>query len=318
MTQKSFSHLERTLEKLKAKWPKPVSKEVAHIFEEAHTTLKEIKRSVANRKPSSKKNEFDFVQIVNQLLKTHDLLFLSRQLTYHVVTTADLPKAFGSENEALSILTELFSITTKRSNFGSRLQIEIRTAQLRAGSGIEVKLICEVKSLSENDRQQLLEQFYGKNADKKAEASGIAYAKESLRKVGGQLWFQFTDETHIAMTFNWPAFDFSKVKPASPVAAYKLDICITDYIKIRQRFGIVRGKKLIGMVENFVKSMVRYPIDMVIAFPTQGMITAIYESQDGSASSVSNRISQRLKKEAFRVGQVNVTPKFRYQLSTLN
>ena len=78
-----------------------------------------------------------------------------------------------------------------------------------------------------------------------------------------------------------------------------------------------RATKLIILIENFVKSLVRYPIDMVVSFPEQGMISAIYESQEGVASSVATRISGRLKKEGFRLGKKSVTPHFRYQLTFL-
>lgn len=317
MAQKSFLQLEHSLEKIQSRWPHPMPQEVSRLFEQAQKCLHDLKKRANGQARCAKKNQFNFVDLIYQVLKTHDLLFLSRHLSYHVVTTTDLPLAYGSGEEALAVLTELLATTAKQAGFGSRLEIQVKGVQLREGPAVEVKFVYEGKVLSELDRQKILEQFYGKETGKKGDEGGIAYAKAALRRVGVGLWLEFPKETHIALTFNWPAFDISKAKLSTNFGTYKFDIWITDYNKIRQRFGIARARKLMTQIEAFVKMLVRYPVDMVIAFPAQGMITAIYDAQEGIASSVTTRISQRLKKEAFRLGRKNVTPHFRYRLSFL-
>ena len=312
MTKKAFTELSHSLKELYSIWPKPIPKKVGHLFEKAQKNLTELKKNGIGHLSHSKKDKsFDFVDFINQLLKTHDFLFLSRKLSYHVVTTTDLPRAFGSQDEGMAVLTELLAFSAKHADFNSRLEIQIKSVQLRAGPAIEIKFIYQGKTLTELDHQKILEKFYGK------ETGGISLARMSLRKFGGQFWLEFPKQNHVALTFNWPAFDMAQDKAKRSYSTYQYDILITDYSKIRQRFGIVRARKMLGMVENFVKTLVRHPVDMVMAFPERGMVTAIYESQEGTASSVSTRISQKLKKETFRLGRKNVSPQFRYQLSFL-
>ncbi|OGQ44871.1 MAG: hypothetical protein A3H42_02650 [Deltaproteobacteria bacterium RIFCSPLOWO2_02_FULL_46_8] len=314
MSQKTLLKLEQSLKKLQSTWPQPFSKETQHLFIQAQKCLEDLQKP---QKTKSKKDHFfDFLETLHQVLKTHDLLFLSRHLIYHVVTTADLAKAFGSKEEATAILTELVVASAKRAHFDSKLEIQIKEVRLREGPAIQARFIYAVDSLDEAERQKILEHFFQGTGDGE-ETSDLAFCRQALRRAGGQLWLEFPKSTHVAFTFHWPAFDTSSSKLEKNYGTYKYDITLADFTKIRQRFGIVRAKKLVQLVEGFVKGLVRHPVDMVMAFPAQGVVTAIYESQEGAASSVSTRISQRLKKETFRLGSKNVTPHFRYQLSFL-
>ena len=321
MGEKKLIKLEETLNHLQTKWPKPLPQEVEKLFHAAKKSIDGLKtnwakKTGAKKAPNAPKNYFDFVASIHEVLKAHDLLFLSRQLTYHVVTMSDLPQAFGSREEALSILTELLTVGTKQAVFGSKLEIQIKQLPLKEGSFIETRFVYGGRPLTDLDRQQMLEAFYG-ISETKGDAAGLAVVKSSLRSLGGQLWIEFPKEDVVALTFYWPAFDTSKLGRQPNTGTYKYDITLTDYAKIRQRFGVERSKKLVRLLEQFIKSLIRYPVDMVISFPEQGTISAIYESQEGVASSVATRISQRLKKESFRLGSKSVTPSFRYQLTFL-
>lgn len=312
---KSFAELENSIRKLKRQWPGALPREVGEIFEEAEDYLKSLKTSDGKAR-EAKKNTFDFVGIVNEVLKAHDLLFLGRQLSYHVVTTSDLPKAFGAAEEAHAVLNELLSQSARHAGFGSKLEIELKGVKLREGPVIQISFLYEGKQAEEEARQRVVEQIYGDGANA-ALSGGLSAVRSLLKRAGGQLWLEFPKENQTAFLFNWPTFDFQAGGLQTRYGTCRYDIWLSDYSKIRQRFGITRARKLVQQIEEFVRSLIRHPVDMVISFPARGMITAIYESQEGAASTVATRISQRLKKEAFRLGRKNVTPVFRYRLSHL-
>lgn len=313
MTQKGILQLEQAIEKLKKRWPKPPAKEIERLFTQIEANLSTLK---TGQKGRAKKNSFDFVGLVQQVLKIHDILFLNRHLTYHVTSNSDLPQARGGEEEALTVLTELLDTTARQAAFGSRLDIHIQAETGREGAAIRTRLVYEGNPLSDLDRQHFIEEVYGA-PEKETAASGVASAKNILRQVGGQFWLEFPKETCVALTFNWPAAGGAAVGRPSGFATYKYDIWVTEFNRIRQRFGIPKSNKLMTQIESYIRSLVRHPIDIVIAFPDRGMVTAIYGSQEGAASSVAGRISGRLHKESFRIGKKNITPKFRYQLTDL-
>ena len=310
MQIKTLDQLERSLKKLKSSWSKPIPKKVGVLFDDTRQLVQNLKNGFPKQEGETKQNYFNFVDLVHQVLKTHDLLFLSKQLTYHVVTTSDLPDAYGLSEDALAVLTELLTFYIKRAVFASSVAIHVRHIVPRDGAAIEVRFLCEDKKLSDQDRRKILEGFYSGNS--------LASSKTLLKRIGGQLWVEFPKEADIALAFHWPALSPAKGSQGVKNGTCKYDIFITDYAKIRQRFGVEKSKKLVEQIETFVKSMVRQPVDMVMAFPEEGLITAIYESQEGGASSVAARISQKLKKETFRLGRKTLNPHFRYQLDFLS
>lgn len=314
MSQKAFIQLEHAIDKLQSRWPQPVSKEVQSLFLRARKSLGDLQKPQKTR--VQKVRFFDFLEAMHHVLKAHDLLFLSRHLIYHVVGTFDLPRAHGSSEEAVAILTELVVAAAKRASFHSKLEIQVKGVSLREGPAIQARFVYEVASLNEEERQKILERFF-KGAEEGEDASDLAFCRAALRRVGGRLWLEFPKGHHVAFTFHWPGYAVSGVKQSKDYGTHKYDIVITDFTKIRQRFGVARAQKLVHLLEGFVRTLVRHPVDMVMAFPDQGMVTAIYESQEETASSVATRISQRLKKESFRLGTKNVMPHFRYQLSFL-
>lgn len=319
MKNQSFSKLDTSLKRLKKKWPKPFTQEIRSLFKEAQENLKILRKETNGlaKRPKGGNNFFDFVSLIHPLIKNQDLVFLSRQLSYHIITTDDLPEAFGSGEEAVAVLTELLLAISKQASFGSQLEISLKGMKLREGPAIQVRFDYRGKNITEEQRQKVIEEIYGLTLGGKLQKKGIAYAKMLLRRVRGQFWLEFPKENQMAIAFYWPAFDTTIAKLPSVYGTYQCNILLTDYTKIRQRFGIVRARKLVAQIETLIRSLVRVPIDMVIAFPEKGMITTIYESQEGAAATVANRISNRLKKEAFRLGKKNVTPKFHYHLSYL-
>lgn len=305
MAQKEVYQLERALSKLRRHLARPPSKEIEKLFSHIEKALTGLK---ARRLRSPK--AFSFVSLVQQVLKLHDILFLNRHLSYHVVAPSDLPPAAGNPEEAMTVLSELLETTARQAAFGSRLEIHLQ----RADGAIQIHLAYEGKAMTDLDRRRFIEEIYG-TVQKEGSLSGIATAKDILRHVGGQFWLAFPSETGVTLTFNWPAE--GAARKASAFATYKYDIWLTDFRKIRQSFGIPKSGRLVAQVEKAVRSLVRHPMDIVIGFPNQGMVTTIYESQEGAGSSVAGRISSRLRTESFRVGTKKIKPKFRYQLSEL-
>lgn len=327
MTLKTINKVKQLLEKLKKRWPKPMSKEILRLFEETKVSLHSVKKDIGPRAKSSAGKNFSFVKLVSQILKTHDILFLNRHLSYHVLAKADLPLAHGTEEEALAVFSDLLTASARYAGFGSKLEIRIQSVGLREGLVIQTRLCYEGEPLSDFDRQRLLEEIYGspgKNGAGESEvasagiaSASIADAKNILRRIGGQFWLEFPKETQVVLSFNWPTFEKPKGMAVPKYRTYKYDIWVTDYGRIRQSFGIEKAQKLMTQIEDFARSLVRHPIDIVIAFPEKGLLTTIYEAQEESASSVSTRLSQRLSKEPFRIGRKSVTPKFRYQMTFL-
>lgn len=311
MARKELLQLQHAIAALRRHWPKPLARQAEKLFDRIEKGLAALKQS----KPRQPKT-FHWTGLVRQVLKIHDILFLNRHLAYHVVAPSDLPPAHGSEEEALTVLGELLNTTARRAGFGSKLEIHIQKAEAREGPAIQTRLVYEGKGLSDLDRQRFVEEIYG-SPDQEAATSGMTTAKNILRHAGGQFWLEFPSETSVALTFHWPASGAAAAKRPSGFATFKYDIWLTEYRRIRQRFGIPKSNQLMTQIEEHIRSLVRHPIDIVIAFPGRGMITAIYESQEGAASSVAGRISGRLRKESFRIGKQSITPKFRYQLTDL-
>jgi len=114
-----------------------------------------------------------------------------------------------------------------------------------------------------------------------------------------------------------PASEAAASRPAEESQTFKYNISIANYANVRKRFGIKKSASLLVQIEHYVKSLVRYPIDMVMSVSDKGIITTIYETQKGAAESVASRISQRLGKEDFRIGKRPVELAFKYELSKL-
>ncbi|MBI4125300.1 MAG: hypothetical protein HY466_05160 [Deltaproteobacteria bacterium] len=312
MAAKALLQLENTIKKLRRRWPKSSSKEVEGFFDQMERDIAALK---ARRPRGAKKSRFNLTGLVQQVLKIHDILFLNRHLTYHVVASSDLPLAAGSEEEALTVFGELLETAARRAAFGSKLEIHIQKIDTREGPAIQTRLAFEGKALSDLDRRRFIEEIYG-GPQKETEMTGMSTAKNILRHVGGKFWMEFPRETCVGLILNWPAEGAAAGRPGG-FATFKYDIWLTEYNRIRQRFGIPKADRLMTQIESCIRSLVRHPIDIVIAFPDRGMVTTIYESQEGAASSVAGRISGRLRKESFRIGKKNITPKFRYQLTDL-
>lgn len=314
MKTKPFATLEKSLKALKKSWPKPLrSKTVTRLFGEANASLKEARKLLNGRSTAKEEGYFDFVAVLNDALKRQDVLFLSRQMTYHLVTTSNLPKAFGASGECLSVIIELMSAASKLARFGSQLEIRIEGVKMREGPVLQVHFRYKTpEPIDDNDRQRVLNTLFGPAGEKEG---GIPFARTRLKRIGGGFWAEFSAEDHLVFTFYWPAFHAARQKTTVAYGMYRYDIGIEEFSRVRQRFGVTRSKKLIQMIEELIRSQVRYPIDMVVAFPEKGEVSAIYETRQGVAGTVSSRISERLKNEVFRIGRHIVRPQFKYKLT---
>lgn len=320
----------RLLLRLKNAWPAPsLSRDSGLLFNQLEKVLRGERKGSSSKKPEAY-NFFDLLPLLQRVFSSHDLLFLRRQLTHQLSIPEKLPRLFGSGEEIYSVLMELVSSIAKFAARKTEIEIKITTLQLRFGPAVEIQL-ANVGSVpfSESERQQLLEQFYAPQRNRQTAkgtsmpqvfgeaGGGIAYCREILKRCQGRLWFEVAKEGSVAVTLVLPAYDTTRTPSMSANVAYRYDIQVDDFAKVRQRFGVDRAQKLIGQVEHLVRTLVRFPVDFVLAFPEQGLASVIYESQEGAAQTVSTRISQRLQKETFRVGHKLTNLDFKYSLSKL-
>lgn len=262
---------------------------------------------------------FDIMHQIQRVCSTHDILFLQRQLRYHITASADLPKVFANPEQILVVLSNLISNAVKYAPRGGEIEIKIREVNLKQGSGVEVSIVNECEDFSERDRYRIFEKFCkGKvQSETKGEGLGLAVCREIIQNAHGQLWVDIPAKGKVAFTFVLPCSEIKEPIKSGSSQTFKYDITISNYAQIREKFGIEKSTHLLLQVEDYVRRLVRYPIDVVTAFEQSGTISAIYETHEGNASSVAARISQKLGSEVFKIGKSDVNLTFHYHLSVL-
>ncbi|MFA5812157.1 MAG: hypothetical protein WC956_07515 [bacterium] len=260
---------------------------------------------------------FDPLDLIRRVLMAHDMLFLSRQVSYHIAAAPALPKVWADPNQIGLAFTKLVEQLLRRAPRGSRIFINLKEFALRSGPGVELSIAGADKHLSDEDDSSVLTVLF----ERKAEGSqgiSLAECREIIHGQRGQMWADIPKHNHPTYHIVLPASE----EPAQPAhgghQTFKYDISISNYAMVRKRFGIKKSEHLVEEIERYVRSLVRYPMDMVMAMGDKGIITAIYESQQGSAESVASRISKRLGKEEFRIGRKPVELSFHYHLSPLH
>lgn len=260
---------------------------------------------------------FDMMNHVQQVCSTHDILFLQKQLHYHISASADMPKVYANPEKILLVLSNLISNAVKYAPRGTDIDISVKEVNLRQGAGIEVTVVNISEDFTERDRYHIFEKFYkGKAADSGTRGLGLSICKEIIHYSHGQLWVDIPEKGKVAFAFILPCAEIKGTKSAMN-QTFKYDITMANFEEIRTKFGAEKTHVLMSQVEEYVRKLVRYPIDVVAAFEQSGIISTIYETEEGHASSVAARISQKLGSEKFHVGKDSVQVTFQYRLSTL-
>ena len=273
--------------------------------------------------PSAVKNQslihFDILHYIQQVCSTHDKLFLQRQLRYRVTASSDLPKVFANPDQVFVVLSNLASNAIKFAPRSSEIEIRAKEVPLRQGAGVEINIINESPNFTEKDRYQIFEKFYNtKNSEAGGVAGlGLAVCREIIQKSGGQLWVDIPAKGKVFFAFVLPCAEVTAPAKTKSNQTYKYDISISNYKDLKEKIGSEKLQNILHQIESSVRKLVRYPIDVVAAFESSGIISTIYETQEGFASSISTRISQKLGEEQFKIGKTSVSVTFKYHLSVL-
>lgn len=262
---------------------------------------------------------FDMMTQIQQVCSTHDILFLQKQLHYHISASADLPKVYANPEKILLVLSNLISNAVKYAPRGSDIDLSVKEVGLRQGAGVEVTIVNASEDFTERDRYRIFEKFYaGRGGDASRNGGlGLSICREILQDSHGQLWVDIPSKGKVAFAFILPCAEIQGAAKSGIPHTFKYDITVANYDDIKTKFGSEKSYNLLLQVEEYVRQLVRYPIDVVTAFEQNGLISTIYETQEGNASSVATRISQKLGTEHFHIGKNEINLTFQYRLSTL-
>lgn len=260
---------------------------------------------------------FDILHHIQQTCSTHDQLFLQRQLHYKITASADLPKVFANPDQIFVVLSHLVSNAIKFAPRGGEIDIKARETNLRQGTGIEISIINESPNFTERDRYQIFERFYSTKDSNNIVGMGLTICREIVQKSGGQLWVDIPSKGKVAFTFIIPCAEVVSPAKAKGSQTYKYDITIVNYKELKDRIGLEKSTNILHRIEESVRKLVRYPLDVVASFETNGVISTIYETQEGFASSIASRISKKLGEEEFKLGKSVLPVQFKYHLSVL-
>lgn len=267
----------------------------------------------------NKSIHFDIMNQIQQVCSTHDILFLQKQLHYHISASADLPKVYANPEQILLVLSNMISNAVKYAPRGSDIEIGVKEVSLRQGAGVEVTIVNASEEFTERDRYHIFEKFFKAKVSESGRSSGLGLSicREIIQQAHGQLWVDIPSKGKVAFAF---VLSCAEIKGPVKMAAhqtFKYDITLANYDDIKSKFGPEKSQSLLVQVEGYVRQLVRYPVDVVAAFEQSGVISTIYETEEGHASSVAARISQKLGTEHFRIGKNEVDVTFQYRLSTL-
>lgn len=307
---------------LEKKWPGKLPKEVKGAFSELKKMLKhEFREPVVTEKAKTgpirsyaKGKPLDILDLIRRTCAALDLLFLSRQITYHIAASSELSYVFADADQVQSVLSELLRHVVKRAPHGGRIDISMDEVVTRRGRSVEITLGSIDRYISDMTRAGLMRQFFGEQEG--GSHSSIFTCREVMVKQGGHLSVDMPEPKLVIFKIALPTVVAPEVS-AGEQQTFKYDIVIQNIANLRKRFGIKKSHGLVSQVENYVRSLVRHPVDIVMAVPDKGIITAIYETNKGAAQSVASRISHRLGSEEFRIGKNVVEINFKYNLSLL-
>ncbi|MFH1873755.1 MAG: hypothetical protein ABH859_01015 [Pseudomonadota bacterium] len=312
---------EDLLEYLQENWPGKPSKEIKDTFQKLKEVLEEkdakIESLSKETEPliSGAAEPCNAVNIVQQTCASLDLLFLGKRITYHIAADSELSPIFAAADEVQAVLTELFRRIVKRMPHGERIDVSLNEVSLRQGRGIEIMLKCLERDDAAKNLAGLLHELFGEG--EQGPDSSLFACRSSIIKQGGQLTVDLPKPKQPVFRVVLPTVGTLSLA-SSDQYTYKYIITIKNIANIRKRFGITKSYGFVSQIENYVRSLVRHPIDIVMSDPDKGIITAIYDTTKGAAQSVSSRISERMGKEEFKIGKKVVDVQFKYRLSSLS
>lgn len=313
------------LDFLEQRWPGSATPEVMGAFTELRTALERLKSSEAAAAATKEEwppredvgpRHFDALDLMRRVLMAQDLLFLSRQVTYHIAAASDLSQAWADANQIQYVFSKLVEHLVRRAARSSRISISLSGFRLRSGPGIEITFSGVDRTVAEKERNAFVAELFEGETDS---VSGIALSdcRQVVVRQRGQLWVDFPKPNSPVYHLVLPTSQEAAAAAPLSQQTFKYDISISNYADVRKRFGIRKSQSLVSQIEHYVRSLVRYPIDVVMALSDRGIITTIYETQRGTAQTVASRISQRLGSETFRIGKKPVSIAFSYHLSPL-
>ncbi|MFH1653417.1 MAG: hypothetical protein ABIE74_05115 [Pseudomonadota bacterium] len=313
----SQNHL-ATLEYIESSWPGEMPHEINSAFHSIRNTLMELSAGqTPNKEKSSTKGDFvDVLSTIKKMLTKYDMSFLSRQIRYHFAASSSLLPAFIDEDRLEKAISNLLKYLATNSTMGGRISIVASEVAFRTGKAVQLDFHADDELLKSETGASLISRLY-EHEGVPAELELIDTVRNILLKEGGQMWIEKLRSGRISYRIILPT-DKKLAKHDAPESSFRFDISICDFNLKRKYMGIGKSKALVHQIENFIKSLVRYPMDIVISQDEEGLISTIYEAQKGHASSVSNRISRSLSKEVFRVGKKPVELKFKYKLTPLH
>lgn len=260
---------------------------------------------------------FNLLDMIRRVLMAHDLLFLSRQVTYHIAANAEIPDIWADADQIQIVFTRLIEHIVRRAPRGGRIAVGFKQFAIRGNPGIELNISCPDKGLAESNSRDFIGNLFKEETD---DISGVSLSecRRIATREQGQLWVDFLKPHQPVYHLAIPATEQGTKSEPAAQQTFKYDISINNFANVRKRFGIKKSLNLMSQIEHCIKSLVRYPMDMVITMGDKGVVTTIYETQRGSAQSVASRISARLGAEHFKIGKYPVDVAFSYHLSPLS
>lgn len=293
---------------LESQWPGKPSREIKEAFAALKGILKkEAPKGRERAEAGAPPKHFNILDVVRRTCATHDFLFLSRQLTYHIAAAAETRRSSGRESQIEAIISELIGHIARRAPRGSQIDIEIKETTLKQNPAVELLFRAADEKTEGLDKTAFLKQL---------SESPIIACKEALLKEGGQFSADLPEPRRPVFKVVLKTIEAERLA-AGDHEVFKYDIAIKNITSVRKRFGIKKSQSLVHQIEEFVRLLVRHPIDIVTSMYDRGIITAIYETQKGAAQSVAGRISSRLGAEKFKIGKMQVDLDFGYRLSAL-
>lgn len=308
------------LDLIERSWPSTRRPEIRVAFTKLRQLLGKAAMTTQTTPPSAQERAgqgyFDLLGLMKGILSSHDLLFLSRHVTYHLVASAALPRVFADLDQVSFAIKGMIEHLVRRSASTSCIDISLKKLTLRGGPGVELSFSSVDRHLTEVNKQAFLTELFQEGD----EASGGISLSDCRRVLAGQcsqLWVDFSKSNRTNYHIALPASEQVAAIGHLEHQTFKYDISIVNYADIRKRFGIRKSQSLVTQIEHYVQSLVRYPIDMVMALTEKGLISTIYEAQKGAAQTVASRISQRLGSEKFHIGKRPIDITFSYCLLPL-
>lgn len=302
-TSRADTHRKKTAKPVRATARKPQAKKAS------------TRPSEAWPPPEDPSAHFEALELLRKVLVAQDMLFLSRQISYHVAAASELPHAWGDQQRIRQVLSRLIEHIVRRAPRRSNVAMALAPHSFRSEPGVEISMTGNDAHCEGLDVNAFMATLFSTEAD---QHSGIALSclREEILTLRGRLWIDMPKPGVPIYHLLLPTTKDAHHARESAHHTFRYDIRIVNYANIRKRFGIRKSHSLVAQIEHYVRSLVRYPIDMVMSSTDKGTITTIYETQGGAASSVATRISQRLARETFHIGRKPVEVVFSYKLST--